>query len=164
MDWNQIVCEHAKEMLRLAMRIVGSEADAEELVQDAFLRAYQYQQRERVRNWGGLLHRFVVNGALDRVRRRKVIVLLPQMDRASSAEDPARWAEVRELAEHLRREIARLPHQQAEVFCLCHLDARSNQQIADALGIREGAVATALHKAHERLRASMARYMRRAEM
>jgi len=164
MDWNQIVCENTKEMLGLAMRIVGSEAEAEDLVQEAFLKAYQYQQREEVRSWGGLLHRVVVNGALDHVRKRKTIVPLPEIDLASSIDDPVQWAEVRELADHLRREIARLPHQQSEVFCLCHLDARSNHQIADALGIHEGAVATALHKAHERLRTSMARYLKRAEM
>jgi len=38
MDWNQIVRENTKEMLRLAKRIVGSEAEAEELVQEAFLK------------------------------------------------------------------------------------------------------------------------------
>jgi RNA polymerase sigma-70 factor, ECF subfamily len=164
MDWNQIVRDNAKEMLRLAMRIAGSAADAEELVQEAFLKAYQYHQREKVRNWGGLLHRFVVNGALDHVRRRKTIVPLPEIGLASSVDDPAQRAEVRELADHLRREIARLPHQQSEVFCLRHIDGRSHHQIAEALGIRDGAVATALHKAHERLRTSMARYWKRAEM
>ena len=70
-------------------------------------------------------------------------------------------AEVRELADNLRHEIARLPHQQSEVVCLSCLDGRSNQEIADTLGIEKGAVATALHKARERLAASMARLMRR---
>ncbi len=63
MDWERIVRENANAMLRLAIRIVGCSADAEELVQEAFLKAYQYQQRENVKNWGGLLHRFVVNAA-----------------------------------------------------------------------------------------------------
>jgi len=157
MDWDQIVRENARPMLRLAMRIVGSSADAEELVQDAFLKAYQYQQREQVHNWGGLLHRFVVNGALDHLRKQKTTVSLPEAGPASSADDPPQLAEVRELADHLCGEIARLPRQQSEVFCLCHLDGRSNHQIAEALGIREGAVATALHKARKQLTASMAR-------
>ena len=147
MDWNQIVRENAKEMLRLAMRIVGSAADAEELVQEAFLKAYQYQQREKGAQLGRSFAPLCRERALDHVRKRKTIVPLPEIGLASSVEDPAQWAEVRELADHLRREIARLPHQQSEVFCLCHLDGRSNRQIADALGIREGAVAAALHKA-----------------
>ena len=145
------------------MRIVGSAADAEELVQDAFLKAYQYQQREKVDNWGGLLHRFVVNGAMDHLRKVKTTVPLPETGLASSIESPVQRAEVRELADHLRREIAILPHQQSEVFCLFHLDGKSNHQIADTLGIRESAVATALHKARERLRTSMARYLKRTE-
>ncbi len=163
MDWDQIVREHARDMLRLAMRIVGSSADAEELVQEAFLNAYEYQQREEVRNWGGLLHRFVFNGALDHLRTRKTTVSLSEAGPASSADDPSRLAEARELADRLRCEITKLPRQQSEVFCLCHLAGRSNHQIADALGIQEGAVATALHKARERLTASMARLLRRAE-
>jgi len=161
MDWDQIVRENARGMLRLAMRIVASSADAEELVQDAFLKAYQYQRRARVDNWGGLLHRFVVNAALDHLRKQKTAVSLPETGLASSAEDPAQLAEARELADHLRREIARLPHQQSEVFCLSCLDGRSNHQIAEALGIQEGAVATALHKARERITASTARLLRR---
>ena len=161
MDWDQIVRENASGMLRLAVRIVASSADAEELVQDAFLKAYQYQQSTEVVNWGGLLHRFVVNCALDHLRKKRATASLPGTGLASSAEDPAQLAEVRELADNLRREIARLPHQQSEVFCLSCLDGRSNQQIADALGIEKGAVATTLHKARERLAASMARVLRR---
>jgi RNA polymerase sigma-70 factor (ECF subfamily) len=161
MNWDQIVREHAREMLRLALRIVGSSADAEELVQDAFLKAYQYQQREEVRNWGGLLHRFVVNAALDHLRKQKPTVSLPGTGLAGSTDDPAQLAEVRELADHLRREVAKLPRQQSQVFCLSCLDGRSNEQIAEALGIREGAVATALHKARKRLAASMAKLLRR---
>jgi RNA polymerase sigma-70 factor (ECF subfamily) len=164
MDWEPIVRENAREMLRLAMRIVGSAADAEELVQEAFMKAYQYGQREKVNNWGGLLHRFVVNAALDHLRKRRTTVSLPEDSLASSADDPAQLAEVRELANQLRRAIARLPGRQSEVFCLADLDGRSNRQIAEALGIQEGAVATALHKARKQLAASMARLSRREEI
>jgi RNA polymerase sigma-70 factor (ECF subfamily) len=163
MDWDQIVRENAREMLRVAMRIAGPSADAEELVQEAFLKAYRYQRNEKVRNWGGLLHRFTVNAALDRLRRQKDPISLPATGLASSAGDPAQLAEARELADHLRRQIARLPHQQSEVFCLCELNGRSNREIAEALGIREGAVATALHKARKRLAASMARLLKSGE-
>ena len=161
MDWEQIVRENARGMLRLAIRIVGSSADAEELVQEAFLKAYQYQQREKVNNWGGLLHRFAVNGAIDHLRKRRTTVSLPEASLASTVDDPARLAEVREAADQLRREIARLPRQQSEVFCLSQLDGRSNRQIAETLGIKEGAVATALHKARKQLTASMVKFMNR---
>jgi RNA polymerase sigma-70 factor, ECF subfamily len=160
-DWEQIVRENARGMLRLAIRIVGSSADAEELVQDAFLNAYQYQPREKVHNWGGLLHRFVVNAALDHLRKRRSTVSLPEASLASTVDDPARLAEVREAANQLRREIARLPRQQSEVFCLSQLDGRSNRQIAESLGIKEGAVATALHKARRQVTTSMVKFMTR---
>ena len=91
MDWDQIVRENASGMLRLAVRIVASSADAEELVQDAFLKAYQYQQSTEVVNWGGLLHRFVVNCALDHLRKKRATASLPGTGLASSAEDPRSW-------------------------------------------------------------------------
>ena len=71
-------------------------------------------------------------------------------------------AQVRELAGRLRREIVRLPRQQSEVFCLCHLDGRSNGQIAEPLGIQEGQL-PALHKARRQLTASMAKLLKREE-
>jgi RNA polymerase sigma-70 factor, ECF subfamily len=110
---------------------------------------------------GGLLHRFVVNAALDHVRTRKPTVSLPESGLASSVESPAQLAEARELADQLRREIARLPSQQSTAFCLCHLDGRSNHQIAETLGIREGAVATALYKARKRLTTAMESLLRK---
>ena len=164
MDWEQMVRENARAMLRLAMRVVGSSAEAEELVQEAFLKAYQYQQREKVKNWGGLLHRFVLNGALDHVRKRRTTVPLPEGGLAGSGDDPARLAEARELADRLRREIARLPRQQAEVFCLANLDGKSNHQIAELLGIRQGAVATALYKCGSNSRGSVAAFLRSEEI
>jgi len=160
MDWERIVRENGRGMLRLAIRIVGSSDSAEEVVQDAFLNAYQYEQRNKVRNWGGLLHRFVVNGALDHLRKQRTTVSLPESGPASSAEDPARLAEVRELTDELRRGIARLPRQQAEVFCLSDLGGKSNCQIAESLGINEGAVATTLHKARRQIMILMARLSR----
>ncbi len=89
---------------------------------------------------------------------------LPETGLASSVEDPSRLAEVREAVNQLRREIGELPRQQFEVFCLSDLDGRSNRQIAESLGIREGAVATALHKARRQLTASMTRLSRREEI
>jgi RNA polymerase sigma-70 factor, ECF subfamily len=160
-QWEPIVRENARAMLRLAQRIVGSSADAEELVQEAFLKAYEYQEREAVNNWGGLLHRLVLNGALDHLRKRRSTVSLDEASLASTADDPVQLAEAREAADQLRREIARLPRQQSKVFCLAELDGRSNRQIAESLGIKEGAVGTALYKARKQLAASMARCMRR---
>jgi RNA polymerase sigma-70 factor (ECF subfamily) len=151
MDWHEIVRENAPGMLRLATRMVGSCSEAEELVQDAFLKAYQFQQRHVVQNWVGLLRRLLVNRALDHLRTRKVTVELDANHVVGSSDDPVQLAEMQELAQRLRREIGRLPAQQSEVFCLSHFDGKSNDQIAETLGVQVGAVATALHKARQRL-------------
>jgi RNA polymerase sigma-70 factor (ECF subfamily) len=160
-EWEQIVRENTKGMLRLAIRIVGSPADAEELVQEAFLKAFQYQRREKIDNWGGLLHRFVANAGLDHLRKRRTTVPLCEASLAGLTGDPVRQAEASDLAAQLRREIARLPRQQSRVFCLSELDGRSNHEIAESLGINERAVASALHKARKRLAALMAKVLRK---
>ena len=157
MEWEPIVRENTPGMLRSARRILGCVADAEDAVQDAFLKAYDFYARRSVENWGGLLHRLTVNVCLDRLRaRRKVNSLEGTEVTKLAASDPVQTALAHELAEHLRIEIAKLPAHQAAVFSLSHFNGKSNREIADALNLRAGAVATALYKARQRLAAGLA--------
>ncbi|MGO8751234.1 MAG: RNA polymerase sigma factor [Thermoguttaceae bacterium] len=160
MNWDQIVHENAPGMFRLAKRILGSSSDAEEVVQDAFVNAFRLEQRQIVRNWGGLMRRLVTRASLDCLRRRRATARLDAARLASTTADPADLASAREIAERLRGEIARLPRQQATVFCLFCFDAMSHQAIAEALNICTGAVATALHKARKRLASALTRPMK----
>lgn len=150
-DWDRIVREHGPVVFATAWRILGHAADAEDVVQEVFLQAHQMQQVEEVRCWEALLRRLTSCRALDRLRQRRTSVPLDGLLLASPAENPEGIVMERELAARLRLAIAQLPPREATVFCMRYFDDLSYEQIADALTIRVGAVATALHKARARL-------------
>ncbi len=54
-DWDLLVDDHAKRVFRVALRILGSVQDAEDVSQDAFAEAFQLHQAGSVRSWTGLL-------------------------------------------------------------------------------------------------------------
>jgi RNA polymerase sigma-70 factor (ECF subfamily) len=152
-DWDDIVARHGPAVFATAWRILGHEADAEDVVQEAFLQAHQLAGGRAVRCWGGLLRRLAACRALDRLRRRRPTLPLAAEPTTPEGNGPEAVAVSRELAERLRQALAELPKREAEVFCLRYFDDLSYEQIAEALKITSGAVAVALHKARARLEA-----------
>jgi RNA polymerase sigma-70 factor (ECF subfamily) len=150
-DWDRIVREHGSIVFATAWRILGHAADVEDVVQEVFLQAYQVQQDEEVRCWEAFLRRLASCRALDRLRQRRAMVPLDGLVLASSSDNPEAVALERELASRLRDALARLSPREATVFCMRYFDDLSYEQIAEALAIQIGAVATALHKARARL-------------
>src|SRR4051794_28855628 len=153
-DWPRIVREHGALVFGTAWRILGHEADVEDVVQEVFLQAYQLQQTRPVRYWSGLLRRLAACRALDRLRQRRHNLPLPDVAIPSSG-TPDSQAMERELRERLRLAIAELPPREAEVFCLRYFEELPYDKIAESLGIRRGAVAAALHKARAKLETSL---------
>jgi RNA polymerase sigma-70 factor (ECF subfamily) len=152
-DWDRIVREHGPMVFATAWRILGHDADAEDVVQEVFLQVHQITRQGPVRYWVGLLRRLATCRALDRLRQRRVAVSLDESSLASSTPGPDAVLLEKELAERLRQAIAALPQREGAVFCMRYFEDLSYQQIAEALRIRVGAVATALHKARAKLEA-----------
>jgi RNA polymerase sigma-70 factor (ECF subfamily) len=150
-DWDRIVREYGPLVFATAWRILGHAADTEDVVQEVFLQVHQLQRTSPVRHWAGLLRRLAACRALDRLRQRKSTVSLNGLSLVGPGEGPEAAAVERELADRLRAAIAQLPEREAAVFCLRYFDDLSYQDIADALHIRTGAVASALHKARLKL-------------
>jgi RNA polymerase sigma-70 factor (ECF subfamily) len=153
-DWPRIVREHGPLVFGTAWRILGHQADVEDVVQEVFLQAYQLQQTRPVRYWSGLLRRLAACRALDRLRQRRNNLPLQDVAIPSSGTPEAEAME-RELRERLRQAIAELPPREAEVFCLRYFEDLPYDKIAETLGIRRGAVAAALHKARAKLETSL---------
>jgi RNA polymerase sigma-70 factor (ECF subfamily) len=155
-DWKGIVREQGPGVYRIAWRILGNADDADEVVQDVFLQAHQFESRNEVTNRVGLLKRLTVCRSLDSLRRRRADVCLddvPIVDPESGPEDQAIG---NELQSRLRDVIKQLPEREAEVFCLRYFDRLTNQQIADTLNLTTAAVATALYKARNKLSGMLA--------
>ena len=135
---------------RTALRIVGQPADAEDVVQDVFLEVHRLWQSREVANWEAVLRSLATRRALDLLRKSKGEESL-QQPITDHAVAPDVLLREQELREEVRRAMARLPPQQAEVFALYFFEEQSHQQIAAALHISAHTVSVALHKARGKL-------------
>lgn len=153
--WNRLV-QHGPLVFGTAWRILGQAADAEDVVQEVFLEAHQLQRESSDDGWGGLLYRMATFRALDRLRQRKATVPLEQAESSRADAGPEAEAIGHELAERLRQAITMLSDREAGVFCLRYFEHLSNTEIGGTLGISDGAVRVALHKARAKLQSLLA--------
>ena len=153
-------------MLAVARRFMGSEDDAREAVQEAFVSAFKAMDRfegdSRISTW---LHRIVVNACLMklRTRRRKpeesIDDLLPKFAENGHLDvSGAGWEGADALIERdetralVRESIERLPEAYRTVLLLRDIEELDTEQTAEALGLSKAAVKTRLHRARQALR------------
>ena len=156
-DWQVIVKKHGKIVWRTAYRLLSNHTDAADCFQETFVSALELCRRQRVRNFAALLARLATTRAIDRLRQRSRQALAnadsaDQPALASGNAGPAQQLQQQELAERLRKALGTLPPQEAEVFCLRHLNEMSYRQIAKQLGITTNATGVLLHRARATLR------------
>jgi len=144
---------HAGRALRLARRILGNEALAEDIVQDALLRVWTNAPRWRpeaaFRTW---LYRVVVNLCLNAKRRAGDLPL----DAADHVADPAPGADLqldaRERDRRVATEIGALPERQRAAIVLSYQEGLSNAEVAAVLDTSVSGVETLLVRARRTLR------------
>ncbi|HSB71080.1 MAG TPA: sigma-70 family RNA polymerase sigma factor [Candidatus Methylomirabilis sp.] len=169
---------HAGRLYRLAHGITRNEADAQEVVQDAFLAAFRkihtFQSRAALGSW---LYRIATNAALVKVRGRhcdrevplegRLPEFLPDGHRAG---DPAYlnadWSQTpeeellsQETRAILNRAIEGLPDQYRAVLVLRDIEGLSNEEVAEAVGDTLAAVKSRLHRARMALREELTRHL-----
>jgi len=173
----ELVRREGGRMLAVAKRILRSEDDAHDALQDAFLAAFRHLPEfagdARLSTW---LHRIAINAALMRLRSRKrrredaIEPLLPQFDADGhfSAPGPAWRAdpdaslEGRETAALVRACIDRLPESHRSVLLLRDIEDLDTAQTAAALGLGIDAVKMRLHRARQALRTLLEPHLRDA--
>jgi RNA polymerase sigma-70 factor (ECF subfamily) len=154
-----IVDRYYDRYARFAVHMVGNREDAEEALQDAFLRAYRaldrYEEREK---FGGWLLRIVVNECRTvAARRRRRDLRFPDCDpaiwaaamAAHAADHPAELAALRE---ELARALEQLPAEQREAVLLKYTEELSYDEIAAVTGAGTSALKMRVKRACERLR------------
>jgi RNA polymerase sigma-70 factor (ECF subfamily) len=158
-DWSKVVAEHGEAVWQATFRLLGNEPDASDCVQETFVAAVKVSRHEPVRSWPALLRRLGTMQALcilrQRVRQRKHLEAIEVPEIQDPAPGPADRAQAAEVAEALRKALARLPEQQAVAFSLRFLEDLSYEQIAEALGLSSNAVGVLIHRARTRLRQLM---------
>lgn len=150
--FSRLVDAHYDRCARIAVRIVGNREDAEEALQDAFVRAFNaledYEERERFSAW---LTRIVVNQCrtvLARARRREAIFpdVIPEDLPLDTREGDDAWAE-------LEHALTRLPVEQREAVVLRYADDLTYHEMARITGASESALKMRIQRAFVRLRA-----------
>jgi RNA polymerase sigma-70 factor (ECF subfamily) len=143
--------DHAAAAFGLARRLLGQEAEAEDLVQEAFLRAWRglgrFRREADPKTW---LFRILVNAGRDRLRRRRVRSQPPPAP-GRSALDPAVQLAEAEALERVWDEVERLPPRQRECLLLRARAGLSTSEIAEILGIGPGGVKSHLLAARRTL-------------
>jgi len=156
-DWTIIIKEHGPVVWQTAYRLLGNDADAADCFQETFVCALELSRRQRVRSFPALLTRLATTRAIDQLRRRFRRERIDttghnQLEGPNNHPDPAKYVQQQELAARLREALTKLTSQEAQVFCLRHLNDMSYRQIANELGIKTSATGVMLHRAKTKLR------------
>ncbi len=159
--FERLVRRYSERAFRAAYRVLRDKEASEDVVQEAFLKAYRGLRRFECRSgfytW---LYRIVVNLALDRRRRDRGITTewedraLEDVDARATlpqAEDPELASRRRELRQLVARGIEGLPDGQREVLLLREVDGLSYEEIAASMRISKGTVMSRLHYARRKM-------------
>jgi RNA polymerase sigma-70 factor (ECF subfamily) len=143
-------------VFRTAYRITGNATDAEDVLQTVFLRLMGRDGSARpLENCESYLRRAAINAALDVLRARRTAETLPMEDSQADPSQPDR----RELRDCLRRSLASLSPEAAQVFALRFFEGHSNPEIARMLGVSQVRVAVTVHRARRQLQKAVRSYM-----
>lgn len=159
--WDEVVREHADRVYRLAFRLSGNRADAEDLTQETFVRVFRSLAQYTPGTFEGWLHRITTNLFLDMVRRRQRIRFdaLPDDvgDRLASREaGPEQAYEHLNLDPEVQAALDALPPDFRVAVVLCDLEELSYEEIAATLGIKVGTVRSRIHRGRVLLREALA--------
>ncbi len=153
----RLVEKYQRPLYAMLRRLVRQHEDADDLLQECFLRAFQHLEEFEVsRPFYPWLYRIALNLALSSMRRRKWQLPMESLDLLSSGEeDPEKSIAASEFHVALERAIAKLPAEQRTILLLRTREDMSYQELSQTLGIEVGTVMSRLARAREKLRAWM---------
>ena len=161
-----LVERHSQSVFRLAFRMTGNEQDAEDVVQESFLRAYRQLGRFESRaNFGTWLYRIVANCSVDLMRAKQArhdqsrADSLDDLEAAPVAADghgPERLAESEEIGRKVTAALAHLTPIERAAFTLRHYEGRSIDEISRTLGLGTSAAKHSVFRAVRKLRTVLA--------
>jgi RNA polymerase sigma-70 factor (ECF subfamily) len=161
-----LVRRHQRRVFRLAVHLLRNSAEAEDVTQDTFVRAYRaldrFDGRSEPFTW---IYRIAVNLSLNAIRARKTANRGTPLDdprieglledRKMSGMDPAHLAADRQLSIALCDAVDALSETLRTTLIMVMIDGMSHAEAAEVLGCPEGTVAWRVHEARKKLRASL---------
>jgi RNA polymerase sigma-70 factor (ECF subfamily) len=172
--FEQLIKRYDRNVFRIAQHITQNREDAEDVVQDAFLKAYQkldqFQGNSKFYTW---LVRIAVNEALMRLRKRKTDKTVSMDDEVETEDgamprefadwspDPEQQFRQSELNDILARAIQGLPASFRTVFVLRDVEGLSTEETAEMLGLSVPAVKSRLLRARLQLRERLSKHFKK---
>lgn len=155
--FRELVERHSRAVYRVAYRITGRIEDAEDVVQETFLRAYRQLHRFEARaNFGTWLHRIATNCAVDllRARPKREVAEEPEtLERAADALPvPERSALGAQITDRLAGAMALLTEMERAAFTLRHFEGLSIDEISGVLGLKTSAAKHSIFRAVRKMR------------
>jgi RNA polymerase sigma-70 factor (ECF subfamily) len=172
--YRRLVERHSANVYNVALKLLGDEQEAEDVLQETFLNAFRaidrFEERSSLSTW---LYRIAYNASLMRLRKRGQMTTF-SLDRPPGEQDESEWTVSRHLTdwstipddqlltaearEEMDRAIAELPETLRSTFVLRDIQGLSGAETAEILGITVQAVKNRLHRARLRLRDRLSDY------
>ena len=160
-SWDEVVRNHGDRVYRLAFRLSGNRADAEDLTQETFVRVFRSLSDFTPGTFEGWLHRITTNLFLDMVRRRGRIRFDALPDDAadrlpSRSAGPEQTYAENHLDPEIQSALDSLPADFRAAVVLCDLEELSYEEIAATLNVKVGTVRSRIHRGRVLLREALA--------
>jgi len=157
--FDELVKAYMRQVFQVAYRVVGHREDAEDLVQDCFIAAYQYLDSfDETRPFGPWITRIVLNRGANLRRSRARRAMEPETDAVSTAPSALDEATRTEAREKLAEVLAGLNERQRVIVTMFDVDGMTSAEIGERLELAPGTVRWHLHEARRVLRAALARF------
>jgi len=153
----RLIGRHAPKLLTVARRMLGAQAEAEDAVQEVFLKLWTHAARwqpgkAKFETW---LYRVMLNQCYDRLRRRPTAPLEAADDVADGAALPDTGLDEGKLGEEIARALEGLPERQKAAILLCHFRELGNVEAAEIMGISVEALESLLSRGRRSLRSKL---------
>lgn len=162
-----LVERHSRGVYKVAFRVTGNAQDAEDVVQETFLKAYRQLDRfEERASFGTWLHRIAWNCSIDLLRSRPKREQAEETDTleqlgasqavaAGGSPSPERLMASVEVGDRVKAAMARLSPLERAAFVMRHFEGRSIDEISRALSIRENAAKHSVFRAVRKMRLAL---------
>ncbi|WP_304164082.1 RNA polymerase sigma factor [Phenylobacterium aquaticum] len=145
-------------MLALAQRMLGETPEAEDVAQEAMIRAWRQAPKWRpgAAKFDTWLHRVGLNLCYDRLRRKREIAMDSPPERADEGPAPDRGLEAADVGRRVAQAMQALPDRQREAVALCHYQDLTNIEAAAVMGVSIEALESLLSRGRRALRVALA--------
>ena len=155
--FRDLLSRHVPRMVATARRLLGGDAEAEDVAQEAALRLWRNAARIEVgeNGLGGWLYRVTTNLALDRIRGRRSDGP-DALELMSVAPEQQRVMAERDLSTRVDKELQALPERQRTALVLCHFEGLSMSDAGSIMGVSAEAIESLLARGRRTMRAALA--------